>query len=71
MSEKFLHITNGNALTDYLRELNFNEDILTWQEMLCEGPTIPSIASEEFFKIRDKKSYALKRSSIFSQLIIL
>ncbi|WP_179338614.1 DUF1835 domain-containing protein [Winogradskyella ludwigii] len=52
MTNKCLHITNGNSLTDYLRELDFTEDILTWQEMLCEGPTIPKIDSEEFFKLR-------------------
>jgi len=52
MAEQILHITNGNALTDYLRELDFKDDILTWQEMLCEGPTIAAIASDDFFKIR-------------------
>ena len=59
MTKNALHITNGNSLTDYLRELDFTEDILTWQEMLCEGPTIPKIDSEEFFEIRRKflKSY--------------
>lgn len=54
MTKQILHITNGSTLTGYLRELDFTDDILTWQEMLCEGPTIPSIASEEFFKIRAK-----------------
>ncbi|WP_430468195.1 DUF1835 domain-containing protein [Winogradskyella ouciana] len=54
MSKKVLHITNGNTLTDYLRELDFTDDILTWQEMLCEGPTIPAIDSEEFFDLRSK-----------------
>jgi len=52
MTEKILHITNGNVLTDYLRELDFTDDILTWQEMLCEGPTIPAIDSEAFFELR-------------------
>ncbi len=52
MTKQILHITNGNALTDYLRELDFTEDILTWQEMLCEGPTIPAIASDNFFEVR-------------------
>ena len=52
MTNNSLHITNGNSLTDYLRELDFTEDILTWQEMLCEGPTIPKIDSEAFFKLR-------------------
>jgi len=52
MIKNTLHITNGNNLTDYLRELDFTEDILTWQEMLCEGPTIPAIDSEAFFELR-------------------
>lgn len=54
MEQNILHITNGNNLTDYLRELDFTDDILTWQEMLCEGPTIPAIASDEFFDLRSK-----------------
>ena len=52
MIKNTLHITNGNNLTDYLRELDFTEDILTWQEMLCEGPTLPAIDSEAFFELR-------------------
>ncbi|WP_431157782.1 DUF1835 domain-containing protein [Winogradskyella poriferorum] len=52
MKKSCLHITNGNVLTDYLRELDFKDDILTWQEMLCEGPTIPKIDSDEFFELR-------------------
>ena len=47
-----LHITNGDSLTDYLRDLGFTDTILTWQEMLCEGPSIPAIDSKEFFMIR-------------------
>lgn len=47
-----LHITNGDSLTDYLKELGFKGPFLTWQEMLCEGPTIPAINSEGFFKLR-------------------
>ena len=54
MKNQILHITNGNALTDYLRELDYTDDILTWQEMLCEGPIIPAINSEEFFELRSK-----------------
>ena len=52
MNKRILHITNGSALTEYLRELDFTDDILTWQEMLCEGPTIPAINSKEFFDLR-------------------
>lgn len=50
--EKVLHITNGDSLTDYLKELDFKGDFLTWQEMLCEGPLIPEINSKKFFEVR-------------------
>ncbi len=52
MGKNVLHITNGSSLTDYLRELDFKGDFLTWQEMLCEGPTIAHIDSDKFFEIR-------------------
>jgi len=52
MSKNTLHITNGDSLTNYLKELGFKDDILTWREMLSEGPTVPLIDSEAFFKQR-------------------
>lgn len=52
MSKKSLHITNGSILTNILKELDYSGDILTWEEMLCEGPTIYDISSEEFLKLR-------------------
>ena len=48
-----LHITNGESLTTYLKaEKNCEGSILTWQEMLCEGPTIAHIDSDLFFENR-------------------
>jgi hypothetical protein len=47
---KILHITNGDSLTEYLTELGFSGDFLTWQEMLCEGPTIPDINSKKVLR---------------------
>jgi len=52
MSQKTLHITNGSALTEYLESLNFEGEILTWHEMLCEGPTLKNIDQPEFFEGR-------------------
>lgn len=52
MGQKTLHITNGHSLTNYLKELDFKGDVLTWQEMLCEGPTTEIIDSDEFFEVR-------------------
>ncbi|MGB6268939.1 MAG: DUF1835 domain-containing protein [Olleya sp.] len=52
MSHQTLHITNGSSLTDYLNKLNFEGEILTWHEMLCEGPTVKEIDTSAFFKVR-------------------
>lgn len=51
---KTLHITNGNSLTSVLDELEIKGDILTWQEMLCEGPALAQIDSEAFIKLRQQ-----------------
>ncbi|KAB1071385.1 DUF1835 domain-containing protein [Tamlana haliotis] len=52
MKKHPLHITNGSVLTSLLEELKIEGDFLTWQAMLCEGPTIEAVFSEEFLKIR-------------------
>ncbi len=52
MAKQSLHITNGSNLTNYLNELNFKGDFLTWHEMLCEGPTSKLINSELFLNAR-------------------
>lgn len=52
MKPQILHITNGNNLTDYLKQLKYEGHFLTWQEMLCEGPTTERIDTEEFFSLR-------------------
>lgn len=52
MSKLPLHITNGDVLSDYLNDLNIEGDMITWQEMLCEGPTLEQVYSTEFSKLR-------------------
>ena len=52
MSKQTLHITNGTALTTYLNELNIDGEKLTWEDMLCEGPTLEQVYSDEFLKLR-------------------
>ncbi|WP_299554415.1 DUF1835 domain-containing protein [Seonamhaeicola sp.] len=52
MDRKQLHITNGGALTNYLNDSGYKGDIITWHEMLCEGPTHVNILSEAFFQAR-------------------
>ena len=50
--KKILHITNGGSLTNYLKELDIDGVKLTWEEMLCEGPTVAGIDSQDFFEVR-------------------
>ncbi len=52
MKKQPLHITNGSSLTKCLLELEFSGEILTWEEMLCEGSTFVDIDTEAFFKTR-------------------
>tara|TARA_R110002012_G_scaffold81945_4_gene207506 strand:+ start:41854 stop:42780 length:927 start_codon:yes stop_codon:yes gene_type:complete len=52
MNKDILHITNGNHLTDYLKDLEIEGAFLTWQEMLCEGPTLTQIDSQQFIDTR-------------------
>jgi hypothetical protein len=54
MTNSILHITNGTTLTEFLKELDVKGDFMTWQEMLCEGPTIAKIDSDEFYEVRGK-----------------
>ena len=54
MDKRILHITNGSNLTDYLQELEFEGEILTWNEALCEGPTVAGIHTSKFLEIRNE-----------------
>lgn len=52
MEKTTLHITNGSVLTEKLDELSIKGDYLTWHEMLCEGPTLEQIDTQEFLNLR-------------------
>ena len=52
MDKQPLHITNGTHLTNTISQLGIKGEKLTWQEMLCEGPTSEMIDSEEFMNLR-------------------
>lgn len=60
-----LHITNGDVLTEKLRTLKLQGDIITWREMLCEGKTETNVGSESFWKTRFEflnKNYKISKS---------
>jgi len=47
-----LHITNSDSLTNRLKTLHLNDNIITWREMLCEGKTLTNVGSETFWRTR-------------------
>ncbi len=64
---KTLHITNGDSLTQKLNELKLVDgELLTWREMLCEGPTEIKVESKASIEKRTaflKKYYRINPDS--------
>lgn len=52
MGASILHITNGDSTTNYLKNLKYSGNFITWREMLCEGKTTTDVGSESFWKNR-------------------
>lgn len=50
--KSILHITNGDSFTNYFKELTINGTVITWREMLCEGRTLHTVGTEDFWKER-------------------
>ena len=62
--KKLLHITNGDDLTQKIGEMKLPGDLITWREMLCEGPASQDVGDTEFFKLRRrflKESYGISK----------
>ncbi|WP_103068575.1 DUF1835 domain-containing protein [Aquimarina sediminis] len=66
MGKNTLHITNGDSLTNRLKEINLvTGEFFVWREMLCEGPTEIKIETENSIKTRKtflKKYYRIPHS---------
>lgn len=73
MGAKTLHITNGDSLTDYLKELNLVDgEFVIWREMLCEGPTSIKFETEKGIAIRKeflKKYYRISHADYQSKFV--
>ncbi|WP_147676902.1 DUF1835 domain-containing protein [Algibacter pacificus] len=54
MDKQVLHITNGGRVTSRLNELEIEGERLTWQEIICEGPTLEQIYKQDFIDFRCK-----------------
>ncbi len=54
MSAKILHITNGDSLTERLKDIDLDGEVVVWREMLCEGPTRSHVGDDKFIEVRKK-----------------
>ncbi|MCH9660349.1 MAG: DUF1835 domain-containing protein [Bacteroidetes bacterium] len=54
MADKTIHITNGSHFTERLKSLYPSQIVLTWNEILCEGPSETNIFSKDFIDKRIK-----------------
>ena len=59
---KILHITNGDDLSKQILNLDLPGDVITWREMLCEGPASMDVGDEEFVLLR--KTFLLEKYKI-------
>lgn len=50
--KQLLHITNGDGISENISKLDIPGDIITWREMLCEGPAAMEVGDEEFVNLR-------------------
>ncbi len=66
-----LHILNGDSSWHLFQEAGITGDTLIWREILCEGPVIKEVASDEFWQLR--KSFVTEEfgpgSANYMQLI--
>lgn len=51
-NKRILHIANGDDIVESLRDLKIPGEVLVWREMLCEGPTVQDLGSQEFLETR-------------------
>ncbi len=54
MSKRILHIINSDSLTESLKSIKLDGEIIVWREMLCEGPTVSQVGDDRFVALRKK-----------------
>lgn len=73
MGTKTLHITNGDVITDKLKELpQIQGEYLVWREMLCEGPTKIKVEKKNSIQTRKdflKKYYRISEEDYESKFV--
>lgn len=69
---KVLHITGNRNTTEQLKKIEKKAEIITWNEMLCDGKTLTDVGSERFWKSRYsffKNQYNAEKSSFINNIL--
>ena len=69
---KVLHIIGNKNTSDLLKKLEPNSEVITWNEMLCNGRTSTDVGSEDFWKKRYnffKSKYNTDKSSFIEGIL--
>ena len=70
--KKFLHIANGDDISEKIKLLDLPGDLVTWREMLCEGPSAMEVGEKEFVDLRKKflqKNYGVSKKEYGQKFI--
>lgn len=69
---KLLHIIGNKNTSEVLKKMDTNSEVITWNEMLCEGRTSTDVGSENFWKNRYnffKNEYKTGKSSFIESVL--
>ncbi len=64
-----LHILNGTATLDLFRKSGIKGEVVVWNEILSEGPTLVDIASEDFRSTRQTYTAQAFMSSGYDDIV--
>ncbi|ATA73197.1 DUF1835 domain-containing protein [Capnocytophaga sp. H4358] len=70
--KRVLHITNNQSASEKLQQTYAKSEVITWNEMLCEGKTTTDVGSEHFWKNRYdffKNEYNTEKSSFIETVL--
>ncbi|MDO5608352.1 MAG: DUF1835 domain-containing protein [Capnocytophaga sp.] len=70
--QKILHISGHKSLTQSLSKMPLKAEIITWNEILCEGKTTTDVGSEHFWKNRYdffKSEYNTGKASFIDSIL--
>ena len=73
VEKNYLHLVNGDDLTFLVQQLGLEGEIITWREMLCEGPCTFDVGDEQFIRLRQnflREAYGVTQEEYRSNFLL-